>query len=275
MLPARMRSYLILDIETVRDRSLSWDEGFPPPPFHEVVALGVLWLDEDLTFRKLGTFGERAAEGGSYAPERKVLEDFCSFVGKRNPHIVTYNGRGFDLPVLVNRCLKHGVPFRAYYADRDYRYRYSELGHIDLADVLSDYGAARRASLDTMAQLVGMPGKMEVDGSMVETMFEQGRIEDIRTYCLHDVVQTAFVFLRVELLRGRLDVAQYRERARGLWDALAADPRAKPVIDASDRRRVLLEEDDQDSPKASADDPGGVRAEGAGGTRITTDEEGA
>jgi predicted PolB exonuclease-like 3'-5' exonuclease len=240
-----MRSYLILDIETVRDHSLSWDaarEGFPPAPFHEVVALGVLWLDEDLTFRKLGTFGERSESGGSYASERKVLEDFCSFVGKRNPHIVTYNGRGFDLPVLVNRCLKHGVPFRAYYADRDYRYRYSELGHIDLADVLSDYGAARRASLDTMAQLVGMPGKMEVDGSMVETMYEQGRIEEIRTYCLHDVVQTAFVFLRAELLRGRIDIGQYRERALALWDALAADPRAKPVIDAADRPRVLLEE---------------------------------
>ena len=241
-----MRSYLVLDIETVRDHSLPWDtakEGFPPPPFHEVVALGVLWLDEALGFKKLGVFGERPDQVASHASEQKVLEDFSRFVGKRNPHIVTYNGRGFDLPVLVNRCLKHGVPFRAYYADRDYRYRFSELGHIDLADVLTDHGAARRATLDTMAQLVGMPGKMEVDGSMVETMHEQGRIDDIRTYCLHDVVQTAFLFLRVELLRGRLEVDQYREKARALWDALEADPRAKPVLDAADRRRALLEEE--------------------------------
>jgi len=245
MVGAAMRSYLVLDIETVRDHSLPWDtakEGFPPAPFHEVVALGVLWLDEELEFKKLGIFGEKPEEDGRYASEHKVLDDFCHFVGTRTPHIVTYNGRGFDLPVLVNRCLKYGVPFRAYYAERDYRYRFSDLGHIDLAEVLTDYGAARRPKLDVLAQLVGMPGKMDVDGSMVETLYEQGRIDDIRTYCLHDVVQTAFLFLRVELLRGRLDRDLYVKKARALWDALASDPRAKPVLDAANEKRVMLEE---------------------------------
>ncbi len=245
MLLGTMRSYLVLDIETVRDHSLPWDaakEGFPPAPFHEVVALGVLWLDEGLGFKKLGVFGERPEPDGPFASERAVLEQFCDFVGKRTPHIVTYNGRGFDLPVLVNRCLKHGVPFRAYYSDRDYRYRFSELGHIDLADMITDHGATRKPSLDIMAQLIGMPGKMEVDGSMVEAMYEQGRTEEIRTYCLHDVVQTAFLFLRVELLRGRLSRETYRDKATALWTALADDPRALPVLEAADRKRALLEE---------------------------------
>ena len=109
------RSYLVLDIETVPDTQLPWDaakDGFPPPLFHHVVALGVLWLDGDLHFKRMGVFGVR--EDASAEPaEARVLEEFAQFVGREHPHLVTYNGRGFDLPVLANRCLRHGVPFGA------------------------------------------------------------------------------------------------------------------------------------------------------------------
>lgn len=239
------RSYLVLDIETVKDKDLAWEgDAFPPPPYHEVVALGALWLDPELRLKRLGVFGV-PHDGGEHSPsEQRVLEDFAQFVGRARPHLVTYNGRGFDLPVLVHRCLKHGVPFGMYYTDRDYRYRYSELGHIDIADLLSDHGAARRTSLDSIARLIGLPGKLDVDGSMVEKMHEDGRIADIRAYCLQDVLQTAFVFLRCELLRGRIDRKTYCERARALADALGGDPRVKPVLDAADRQRLFLEASD-------------------------------
>ena len=79
-------------------------------------------------------------------------------------------------------------------------------------------------SLSALAQLVGMPGKMDVDGSKVESMFAHGRYAEIRDYCLHDVVQTTFVFLRTELLRGRLTQDEYRVRAQSLW----TDPRTRP-----------------------------------------------
>jgi predicted PolB exonuclease-like 3'-5' exonuclease len=238
------RSFLVLDIETVPDPELVWDaavDGFPPPPFHQVVALGVLWLGGDHALRKLGAFG-----GEEDAPphESKVLEEFADFVGDRHPTLVTFNGRRFDLPVLANRMLKHGVPFPAYYAGRsggpDYRYRYSDDGHLDLADVMTDFGASRMPSLDALAQLVGMPGKMGVDGSKVQSMHEHGRHKEIRDYCLHDVVQTTFVFLRAELLRGRLSREDYRARAARLWDALAEDPRVATVLEHADKSRALL-----------------------------------
>jgi 3'-5' exonuclease len=238
------RSFLILDIETVLDSDLVWDaaiDGFPPAPFHQVVALGVLWLDGDHELQKLGAFG---GEEDAPPDESKVLQEFADFIGKRHPTMVSFNGRRFDLPVLANRMLKHGVPFPAYYAGRggglDYRYRFSDEGHMDLADVLTDYGASRMPSLTALAQLVGMPGKMEVDGSKVQSMFEHGRYAEIRDYCLHDVVQTTFVFLRAELLRGRLTQAEYRERARALWDALEQDRRALPVLRRADKARALL-----------------------------------
>ena len=234
------RSFLVLDIETIADPELVWDaavDGFAPAPFHQVVALGVLWLDGDHRLQKLGAFG---GETDLPPDEAKVLLEFSEFVGKRHPTLVTFNGRRFDLPVLANRMLKHGVPFPAYYANRDYRYRYSDDGHVDLADLLTDYGASRMPSLDALAQLVGMPGKMQVDGSKVQSMYEHGRHAEIRNYCLHDVVQTAFVFLRAELLRGRLDRSTYHDRAKALWDALEADARVVSVLEQANKAHALL-----------------------------------
>ena len=238
------RSFLVLDIETIPDPELIWDaavEGFPPAPFHQVVALGVLWLDGDHKLLKLGAFG---GEEDAPPDESKVLQEFADFIGERHPTMVTFNGRRFDLPVLANRMLKHGVPFPAYYAGRsgpvDYRYRYSDEGHMDLADLLTDFSASRMPSLDALAQLVGMPGKMGVDGSKVQSMHEQGKHAEIRDYCLHDVVQTTFVFLRAELLRGRMTREDYRARAGALWAALEEDPRVAEVLAKADKARALL-----------------------------------
>lgn len=240
--PLVARSFLVLDIETIADPEMVWDaavDGFPPPPFHQVVALGVLWFDGEHRVQKLGAFG---GEENAPPDEAHVLLEFADFVGKKQPTMVTFNGRRFDLPVLANRMLKHGVPFPAYYVNRDYRYRYSDEGHIDLADLLTDYGASRMPSLDALARLVGMPGKMQVDGSKVQSMYEHGRFAEIRDYCLHDVVQTSFVFLRAELLRGRLPLVTYRERARALWDTLAADLRVAAVLNQADETKTLLVE---------------------------------
>lgn len=238
------RSFLVLDIETIPDPELVWDaavEGFPPAPFHQVVALGVLWLDGDHELLKLGAFG---GEEDAPPDESKVLQEFADFIGERHPTMVSFNGRRFDLPVLANRMLKHGVPFPAYYAGRsggaDYRYRFSDEGHMDLADVMTDFGASRMPSLDALAQLVGMPGKMGVDGSQVQSMHEHGKHAEIRDYCLHDVVQTTFVFLRAELLRGRMTREEYRARAGALWAALEEDPRVAAVLEKADKARALL-----------------------------------
>jgi predicted PolB exonuclease-like 3'-5' exonuclease len=105
---------------------------------------------------------------------------------------------------------------------------------------MTDFGASRMPSLDALAQLVGMPGKMGVDGSKVQSMHEQGKHAEIRDYCLHDVVQTAFVFLRAEVLRGRLSPDDYRARAALLWDALAEDPRVATVLQRANKSRALL-----------------------------------
>ena len=134
------RSYLVLDIETILDPELpnsesSIVERLPAPPHHQIVAIGVLWFDRNYSVLRIGVIGEDKSEA-------EALLDFTRFTEERQPHLITYNGRGFDLPVLASRCLRHGIPFRYYYQQRDVRYRFSADGHLDLMDFISDFGAA-------------------------------------------------------------------------------------------------------------------------------------
>jgi predicted PolB exonuclease-like 3'-5' exonuclease len=236
-------SYLVIDIETIPDRDLFTppepqpgnERPFPPLYACRPVVIGALWLDETLACKRIGTFGEGKDEAG-------MLADFADFMTTRKPHLVTWNGRGFDLPVLALRALRHGLSFPWYYRDRDYRYRFSEEGHLDLCDFLADHGAAKMTSLDGAARLVGLAGKDGVDGSQVEGLYHAGQLDSLRAYCLSDVAQTAFVFLRARLLVGALDRAAYRQAATDLLAACAADPRLQRLAASADRDRLLLPE---------------------------------
>jgi predicted PolB exonuclease-like 3'-5' exonuclease len=237
--------YLVLDLETVPDTS-RWtkpevppgkEAPFPPIWAHRIIVIGCLWLDADYRLRRLGVVGDVA--GTSTLDEGQLLEDFSRFVGRQRTVLVTYNGRSFDLPVIALRSLCHGVPLPWYYQERGVRYRYSEEGHIDLCDWLTDHGATRSGSLDAMARLIGLPGKVGVDGSQVEGMFLAGSLDQIQRYCLADVVQTAFVFLRFRLLQGMISPEAYRAAVDALLADLAKDARVGEVVDQIDRATLL------------------------------------
>jgi predicted PolB exonuclease-like 3'-5' exonuclease len=234
-------TFLVLDIETIPDSDLympaqpspGTERSFPPIFACKPVVIGVMWLDESLTCKKAGTIGEGKDEGG-------MLADFAEFMAKWEPALVTWNGRGFDLPVLMLRSLRYGVSAPWYYRKSGYRYRYSTERHIDLCDVLADHGATRMTSLHGAARLIGLPGKEGVDGSQVEALYRTGQIESLRGYCLSDVAQTAFLFLRYRLLAGLLDRSTYTKAATGLLETLTADPRLATLATHVDRPRLLL-----------------------------------
>lgn len=234
------RSFLVLDIETILDpelplpQPLTEGSALPPPPFHQVVVVGVCHMDEQHLAQRFEILGKGKSEAGILAEIARYLED-------KRPDMVSWNGRGFDLPVLAARCLRHGVRFSHYYATRDARFRFSPDGHFDVMDYLADFGAARPARLDTVSRLVGLPGKIGVDGKDVGPLVHAGRLADVQAYCLGDVFQTAAVFLRLELVRGAIDEAHYKRAMRHLLDRGAADPRLVPVVNACNRARLLLE----------------------------------
>lgn len=238
--------YLVLDIETIPDDQ-RWQrpEGeqgaspFPPLWAHRIVVVGCLWLDHGYRLRRMSVFGAPAASGSADERERALLAEVSAFVGTHRPVLVTFNGRSFDLPVIALRALCHGVPMGWYYRDASTRYRYSEQGHLDLCDWLADHGATRSSSLDAISRLVGLPGKVGVDGSQVEGLYRAGQLAAIESYCLADVAQTALVFLRFRLLQGKLAPEDYQACTQALLDQLAADGRVGDVLAGLDRPHLL------------------------------------
>ncbi|HEX5314037.1 MAG TPA: 3'-5' exonuclease [Gammaproteobacteria bacterium] len=169
--------------------------------------------------------------GQADSPEEELLRRFYDGLREYQPTLVSWNGGGFDLPVLAWRALIHGVNAAGYWevGDRDREFRFNnylsryQWRHVDLMDVLSHYQLRAAAPLDEIARLVGLPGKSGMHGSEVAEAWLAGRIESIREYCETDALNTYFIWLRFELLRGNLPADAYRERLEAARAMLAAD----------------------------------------------------
>lgn len=202
------------------------------------ITIGCLWLDDQLTCKKIGVIGS----GALHADERKLLGEWADFMAREKPKVVTWNGRSFDMPVLTLRSFRHGVPLPWYFANKNYRYRYSDECHLDLMDVMSDYGATGRTGfkLDAVARAIGLPGKYGVDGSLVAGMYTEGKQTEIDTYCMTDVIQTAFVYLRWVLVKGFIDLSTYQAKACGVLESARRDARLQEFCKLIDEHTLLL-----------------------------------
>jgi hypothetical protein len=180
--------------------------------------------------------------GDEKADERELVQRFFDGLEKYTPTLVSWNGSGFDLPVLSYRALKHGLSAARYWEvgdkDRDFRYnnylaRY-HWRHVDVMDVLSAYGASARASLEHMAQLLGLPGKLGMSGAEVWPSFLRGDIAAIRNYCETDALNTYLIYLRFQLLRGELDAKQHAYEVREIESKLEQSdrPHLRQFLDA-------------------------------------------
>ena len=126
------------------------------------------------------------------------------------PTLVTFNGRGYDLPLMELAAFRYGISLPGWfnYDDKSFeqaRNRFNLTNHLDLHDLLSNYGAVRLVGgLNLLANLIGKPGKSGVDGSQVQDMYQAGKVQEINDYCRCDVLDTYFVFLRTQVLLGKL-----------------------------------------------------------------------
>ncbi|MGN6578677.1 MAG: 3'-5' exonuclease [Bordetella sp.] len=163
-------------------------------------------------------------------PEPVLLAGFFKTIERYTPRLVSWNGSGFDLPVLHYRSLIHGVPAPRYWDtgddDRDFKYnnyisRYHNR-HIDLMDLLAKYNGRANAPLDDLAKLCGFPGKLGMDGGKVWEAWNNGQADAVRAYCETDVVNTWLVYCRFRFLRGELDATAYQAEVDLVRDTLAA-----------------------------------------------------
>jgi 3'-5' exonuclease len=182
---------------------------FLPHEQQRVVAIScLLRKGENLTLWSVGALDSNEGE---------LVGRFFEGIDKFSPDLVSWNGSGFDLPVLTYRAMLAGVQAARFWESGDedpafrfnnYRSRYHER-HLDLMDVLSGFQHRGRVSLANMATLLGLPGKLGFDGSQVWDAFQRGDLLAIRRYCETDVLNTWLIYLRFELLRARLSREAY------------------------------------------------------------------
>jgi predicted PolB exonuclease-like 3'-5' exonuclease len=188
-----------------RDRSFTGSD-FLPVSFHFPVAACILRVGLDYGLQAL-----TCLDAPHFRP-RKIVEEFWRGVAsykekyKERVKLVTFNGRGFDLPLLELAAFRYGCAGRDYFLSS--RNRFGG-GHVDLMDWLTNFGAVRMAGgLDLLSKLLGKPGKMEVAGDQVYQMHLAGKVQEINDYCMYDTLDTYFVFLRTRVMTGEMSLEQ-------------------------------------------------------------------
>lgn len=227
-----MRRFVTLDLETVPDEGLvaavdgrsgapypeqlqrvvadrrartGGRSDFLPLPYHRPVAACLLEAVEDgglLAVTDVEAWTDRKAAEAAFLDRLWSRLDGAT--------VVTFHGRGFDLPVLELRSLKLGVPAPRWFAGAR---QPGAAGHLDVKELLAAPGGSGAAPLDLYAKLVGLPGKEDVAGADVGALYEAGALDRIAAYCMTDVVQTFLLLLRHRLLDGSLTPDGYAESA--------------------------------------------------------------
>jgi 3'-5' exonuclease len=199
--------------QELAQRAADGKSDFLPHYLQRVVAISCVFRGADGL--RVHSFVDRMP--GGVSEEARIVQQFFATIEKRVPQLVSWNGGGFDLPVLHYRGLMHGVVASKYWDfgedDREFKWnnyisRYHHR-HLDLMDLLALYQPRANAPLDTMAKLCGLPGKLGMDGAAVHGAWRDGRIEEIRRYCETDVMNTYLLYCRYQQMRGGLTVAEH------------------------------------------------------------------
>ncbi|WP_131783428.1 3'-5' exonuclease [Legionella gresilensis] len=202
-------------------RKAKTGNDFLPHYLQKVVAISlVLNQEQQLKVWSLGT---------EQSDEKELISRFFTGLDKFMPTLITWNGSGFDLPVLHYRALLHGISAPTYweYGENQQAFRFNNYlnrfhyRHLDLMDVLAAYQNKAFAPLDEIASMLGFPGKMGMSGAKVLDSYLAGNLKEIRDYCETDVLNTYCIYLRFELMRGTFNHDQYNQAIRQVKTYLA------------------------------------------------------
>lgn len=229
-------SYLVFDVESVADGQLISQVRYPELGLSPKDAINA--YQDELLENKGTTFIPHTYQVPTAVVIAKVSNDFelldvvsldeplfrphvitehfwRGWEMYRRPVWVTFNGRSFDLPLMELAAFRYGIAVPEWFKSEGYRsprHRYNLESHLDLQDVLTNFGAARcNGGLNLIAQMLGKPGKIGLSGERVQNEFDEGNTVAISDYCRCDVLDTYFVFLRTQVLLGAISIQQERE----------------------------------------------------------------
>ena len=230
--------YLVFDIETVADGPLvakihfpgesiepaeavrryraelmeKYDNDFIPYTFQLPITVAVGKVSADFRLADVVVLDEP-----QFRPHVMTENFWRGWEHYRRPTLVSFNGRGFDLPLLELAAFRYGLSVPGWFAATGKAFdhprgRYNVAAHIDLCELLTNFGSTRfNGGLSLAANLLGKPGKMDVHGDMVQDMYDAGRLAEIHDYCRCDVLDTYFVFLRSRVMVGQLALQAEQE----------------------------------------------------------------
>ncbi len=170
------------------------NSGFLPPMYHRMISWVGLWIENTgMPVSKAEWNGENELEGLN-----KIFDTLLTY---KDFGLIHHNGRGFDLPLLSYRAMKHNIQMPLRLGHYDIRYRFSK-SNIDLMDEFSNYGASSYPKLKHLGLLIDVPFKQTAEGNEVLEMYRAGELEKIEHYCYEDVMATYIVWLRMKYTTG-------------------------------------------------------------------------
>ena len=181
------------DEKKVKEQMALW------APTNKIVAIGMLSVESGkgaVYFqsgeRQIEDFEENNIKYWA-GDEKEILEKFWKAIAHANK-FVTFNGRGFDCPVLMLRS----AMLKVKPSKNLMPYRYSADAHIDLLEQLTFYSATRKFNLDSYCKAFGIesPKAGGITGHDVAPLFKAGEYEKIARYCAGDLSATKELYLR-------------------------------------------------------------------------------
>ncbi len=237
-------------VQRYREELLAkYDHEFIPYTYQVPVAVAIAKVTAD--FRLLDVV---SLDEPHHRPHVMTRNFWRGWERYDRPTWVSFNGRAFDMPLMELAAYRYGIPAALWFSQRGLdspRSRYNTEAHLDLHDLLTNFGAVRFAGgLNLAAHLLGKPGKMEVQGYMVQDLIDSARLEEVSDYCRCDVLDTYFVFLRIQVLLGRLTLDEEQERVVAVKNWLEEQAGRVPAY-----RRYLDNWGDWPNPWVDAEAP--------------------
>ena len=195
-----------------QDLIIESGRDFIPYTYHTPIAVVAAKIREDFSLIEIVSLDEPL-----FRPAVITRYFWMGWERYARPTLVTFNGRAFDVPLMELAAFRYGISVPTWFNIHDksfeqYRNRYNVHSHFDLHEILTNFGSSWfRGGLNLAASLLNKPGKLDVQGSMVQDLYAAGKTAEISEYCRCDVLDTYFVFLRVQVMMGRLTLEQERQ----------------------------------------------------------------
>ncbi|TXE88602.1 3'-5' exonuclease [Campylobacter volucris] len=212
---------------------------FLPLPFHQIVSICAVIADKFGNFIKVNKIqGEN---------EKQMLEEFFNFIEKYQPRLISFNGKNYDMPLLVIRALKYNVNASAYLDTTDkwnnYKSKYAENKHCDLLESLGSFGQ-KGLKLDILCSMANLPGKYDVSGNQVLELFYNNQLNKIHEYCESDTLNTYMLFLKYELIKANITKEDYINILEHFKEELVQKHSQKsyqmPFIQAIEKEKAII-----------------------------------